>query len=762
MNHYVLNEVIGKQRKFDLEYKIINHKNGQERWVHGLGQLELDEKKQPKKLIGTISDITERKLAQESLVVSETRYRRLFESAKDGILILDAATGMIMDVNPFLIDMLGYSKERFIEKAIWEIGFFNDISANKENFLELQQKDYIRYEDLPIETADGNKIHVEFVSNVYQVNSHRVIQCNIRDITDRKLAEYRIGLSTKILNLLNSSTPFNETIEIILNHIQKEIGIDAVGIRFKNGIDYPYFIQKGFNQNFLLTENTLLGTNKDGLICMDKNGKPCLECTCGLVISGQTDSTNPLFTEGGSFWTNNSTVLLELTKEEEPRNNPRNRCIYEGFLSMALIPIRHNGEIVGLLQLNDRNKDRFNLIQVKFFESIGETIGVALMRKKTDDALMASETLYRNLVEKSLDGVYKSTHEGTFVEANPAMVRMLGYENKEELMTIDIKTQLYFDPVDRESMILQEMREMTGVYNLKKKDGSEIWVEDHGWYDYDKDGNIIFHEGILRDVTDRKKAEDEIQKLNETLEQRIIERTNQLENTNKRLEFHINELEQFGYITNHDLHEPIRTLLQFTDLLQEECSGNLGDDGKKYIKFIHNSALRMKDLVMDLREYSLLGKESIKSIIDCNRIVETVLSDLDETIKASNAKITVQNLPTLNGFDIELRLLFQNLIANAIKFQKEGKKPEINISAKNDGLEWIFKIEDNGIGIDPKYYDKVFIIFQRLHKRTEYQGTGIGLAHCKKIVELHGGKIWLESTPDIGSNFLFTIPKNNH
>ena len=153
-------------------------------------------------LVITFNEITiakklelEVKITNDALAISGTRYRRLFETSKDGILILDAGTGKITDVNPFLIELLGYSKEQFIEKAIWEIGLFKDIVANKDKLLELQKKEYVRYEDLPLETADGRKINVEFISNVYSVNEIRVIQCQIRDITDRKLVEELLGKS---------------------------------------------------------------------------------------------------------------------------------------------------------------------------------------------------------------------------------------------------------------------------------------------------------------------------------------------------------------------------------------------------------------------------------------------------------------------------------------------------------------------------------------------------------------------------------------
>ena len=167
----------------------------------------------------------------------------------------------------------------------------------------------------------------------------------------------------------------------------------------------------------------------------------------------------------------------------------------------------------------------------------------------------------------------------------------------------------------------------------------------------------------------------------------------------------------------------------------------------------------MNRLVKDLLDYSLLGKESVKTLVDCNIIVGEVLHDLNDSIKGSNAKITVQELPLFNGYETELRLLFQNLIENAIKYQQKDIIPEIHISADSREKEWLISIRDNGIGIDQKYFEKIFIIFQRLHNRTAFEGTGIGLAHCKKVAEMHGGAIWVESSPGAGSTFMFTIPK---
>ena len=181
------------------EYRFLR-RDGSIAYIVDRAYVERDADSKPLRMIGAMSDITERKQAEEKLLVSELRYRRLFEAARDGILILDAETGMIIDVNPFLIEMLGFSKEEIRGKELWEMGFFRDIAESKAKFLELQQKGYIRYEDLPLETANGRRFHVEFVSNVYQMNHHKVVQCNIRDITERKRAEEALREKERLLS----------------------------------------------------------------------------------------------------------------------------------------------------------------------------------------------------------------------------------------------------------------------------------------------------------------------------------------------------------------------------------------------------------------------------------------------------------------------------------------------------------------------------------------------------------------------------------
>ena len=232
----------------------------------------------------------------------------------------------------------------------------------------------------------------------------------------------------------------------------------------------------------------------------------------------------------------------------------------------------------------------------------------------------------------------------------------------------------------------------------------------------------------------------------------------QTEHANKELEQKNKELEQFAYVASHDLQEPLRTTSSFVELLQQQYKGRIDEKADKYLTFIIQSSDRMKVLINDLLDYSRIGKIKELARIDCNTIMQQVLADLDAAIKETKAEIMTEHLPVINGYSTEIKQLFQNLVMNAIKFRKPYVSPLIYITARKKNSYWEFICKDNGIGIDKQHQERIFIIFQRLHTRSEYEGSGIGLAHCKKIVELHGGKIWVESANGKGSTFYFTLP----
>ncbi len=235
--------------------------------------------------------------------------------------------------------------------------------------------------------------------------------------------------------------------------------------------------------------------------------------------------------------------------------------------------------------------------------------------------------------------------------------------------------------------------------------------------------------------------------------QEIQKRTEELASSNQ-------ELEQFAYVASHDLQEPLRMVASFTQLLSNKYSGKMEKDADEYIAFAVDGAKRMQALINDLLQYSRVGSQAKKSgPVDLDAVVRQALENLKITIEKNGARVTRDPLPITRGDEGQLVRLFQNLIANAIKFQKKGEAPKIHVGLQEKGKgEVCVFVRDNGIGIESQYFEKIFQIFQRLHGREEYAGTGIGLAICKKIVERHGGKIWVESEPGKGSTFSLTLP----
>lgn len=219
------------------------------------------------------------------------------------------------------------------------------------------------------------------------------------------------------------------------------------------------------------------------------------------------------------------------------------------------------------------------------------------------------------------------------------------------------------------------------------------------------------------------------------------------------------ELEQFAYVASHDLQEPLRMVSSFVSLLQKRYQGELDERADRYIYHAVDGAKRMKDLIEGLLEYSRAGRHEIGTDpVDLNEALGLATVNLARAIEESGAHVEAGVLPTVRGSTQQLAQVFQNLIGNAIKFRQPGTRPHVGITAVRSGSEWIVSIKDDGIGLDPVYAEKIFSIFQRLHSRSEYPGTGIGLAICKKVIERHGGRIWVESSPGQGSVFRFTLP----
>ncbi len=359
--------------------------------------------------------------------------------------------------------------------------------------------------------------------------------------------------------------------------------------------------------------------------------------------------------------------------------------------------------------------------------------------------LVKANEQIRLVVESAPNAMILTDSSGKISMVNKQTEVLFGY-NRDELIgkKIEIlvpqrmkkhhpehRKNFYTHPVARP---MGAGRDLYGV----KRDGTEIPVE-IGLNPVEKDGDQFVLASVI-DITERKKNEEAIKLY-----------AKQIEDKNK-------ELEDFTNIASHDLREPLNSIISLTELLMLKKSDNLDEEGMKMLDYISKSSSRMSEMIIGLLEYARLGDSKELVLTDLNELIKIVLLDLDSSVKEANAEIQVEKLPTLHVYAIEMKSLFQNIISNALKYKKKDVSLKISIVAKPVKEGWVFGVSDNGIGIPEAQKEKIFNLFHRLHRKNEYDGTGIGLAHCRKITELHNGKIWVESELGNGSTFYFFIP----
>ena len=367
-------------------------------------------------------------------------------------------------------------------------------------------------------------------------------------------------------------------------------------------------------------------------------------------------------------------------------------------------------------------------------------------RKLAEEALGEREAQFRELFDSAPVAYHELDTEGVVRRVNRAECAMLGYQAGEMLGR---PIWEFIAGAEREASREALRRKLSGEQPLTpyercylRRDGDELWVEIHDSLVRNAAGETTGIRTALLNITERRRMEEEIRVHSEKLV-----RSNA-------------ELERFAYVASHDLQEPLRMVASFTQLLGKRYSGRLDETADRYIHYAVDGAKRMQELIADLLAYSRVNsKELDLRRTECETVVRGAMENLQVAIEESAASIDCDPLPALSVDRAQLAQLFQNLLGNAIKFRRNEERLRIHISAVDNGAEWAFSVQDNGIGIDPRHADRIFQIFQRLHTRSEYPGTGIGLAVCKKVVERHGGRIWVESQPGTGSNFRFTLPK---
>lgn len=455
--------------------------------------------------------------------------------------------------------------------------------------------------------------------------------------------------------------------------------------------------------------------------------------------------------------------LAQTSRVVSDRKDFSVRAVKESQDELGVLIDAFNDMLAQIQQRDAALQSAHDQLEKRVEERTRELQEEVLERKRAEDHARASETKFRSVVESAYDAIVIADFEGKIVLWNRGAQLIFGYEEKEVLgqpLTMIMPSRF------RESHFLGLRRfRDTGVAHVigktvelegLRKDGSEFPLE-LSLSTWEVGDNILFS-GIIRDITERKQTYEQLKSL-----------ATKLTRSN-------NELQAFAYVASHDLQEPLRKVQAFGDRLKAFCGHSLSDEGRDYLERMLNAAKRMQTLINDLLLFSRVSTQAnpFQPVNLCH-VVREVLSDLEIRVQQTRGKVEVNDLPTIEADPLQMRQLFQNLISNGLKFHRPDVPPVVKIlgrylepSTRTDTEHVTPKrmcqvfIEDNGIGFDEKYLDRIFGVFQRLHGRQEYEGTGIGLAICRKITERHGGVITAKSAPNHGATFIVTLPQHQN
>jgi PAS domain S-box-containing protein len=571
------------------------------------------------------------------------------------------------------------------------------------------------------------------------------------DSTQRKETEKYRDLGREILAVLNLPENSKHPIQSVLEVLKKRTGFDAVGIRLKDGKDFPYYVQDGFPADFLRTENPLVGSSEAGDVCRNPDGRISLKGACGRVLSGKTDPSNPRFTKGGSFWVNDGELLLDLpAADHEPLCHPCNTCIQQGYASIALIPIWAQSRIVGLIQLNDHRKDCFTLEAIELLEEIATHVGEALLRKQAEQTITDSELRYRQLFGSMQSGF--ALHEiicddqgvpcdYRFLEVNRAFENLTGLEAK----TIIGRTVKEVLPSTEEKWIR--------LYGEVALTGKSIQIDDFSsaldcHYSVSAySPNPGQFATIFTDTSEQIAAVEAIRRARDAAEETSRTKT------------------QFLANMSHELRTPLNAIIGFSEILADTP---LTEEQLDYIQTIGTSGEALLTIINDLLDLSRIemGKLSVKTeAFNVRAVIQISSALLAEFAAKKGIALSVdvaESVPEiLMGDPARLQQVLINLINNALKFTTEGFVRLIvrSIPLPSGSRRVEFRIEDSGEGMDEATLARIFEPFQQGDNSStrEHGGAGLGLAICKNLVEMMGGSICVTSQKNQGSIFRFHL-----
>ncbi len=709
---------------FKSEYRFQHINNGQVRWVFGQAVLQIGKNGEIKGYVGTITDITERKqVEEENRLLNESLERRVAER-----------TAQIEISN---------------QKLQTEIAERQQMATN---LLELTQ-----LQNAILNSANYTIISTETDGTIKTFNlaAQQLLGYSLEEVVGKVTP----AIIHDPLEIVKRAEVLSQELEVKINPgIEVFMALPCRGIADEN--EWNYIRKDGSRFPVLLSVTALFDSsgNITGFLGIGQDIRDRKQAEKEVrdlttAMENAVEGISRLDIEGRYLKINRAYAHKCGYEPEEMLGMEWPLTVYPDDLEMLILAYQEmltSGKVEVEARGLRKNGSFFHkqVTMVTAFDEQGIFNGHHCFmkditdRKLTEAALQESEFRYRQIVELAEEGIWVIDRNAHTTYVNNAMARMLGYTESEmfgkslfDFMDAEAE-KLVNDRISQRKQGIAERHE----FRLKTKEGKDVWTYMSASPVMDQQGNLLSSCALVYNISERKESE-----------QQMLQLTNDLKRSNQ-------ELEQFAYVASHDLQEPLRAVTSYTQLLAQRYQGNLDAKADKYINYIVDGSTRMQQLINDLLAYSRLGTRAQKfEIADCYAAVDQSLCNLRIAIAEKKAVITCDSMPTVMADELQLVQLFQNLIGNAIKFCCQDV-PTIHISAIIQNNEWLFSVRDNGIGIDSEYADRIFIIFGRLHSRREYLGTGIGLAICKRIVERHSGRIWVESQSGQGATFYFTIP----
>jgi PAS domain S-box-containing protein len=758
------------------------------KWVHELGRLVRDENGKVIAFEGTVQDITARKKLENDL-------QHLYDAIPDIICVTDLQ-GRFLRINKAGCELIGYSEDEILYNTFEKFVHPEDRNPSNDDLIKLHQgrKTY-GFENRYI-NKNGEIIWLSWTSNSNLQEG--LIYATARNITSEKKLREINQLASKLARIGSWEIDLIGN-KLFWSNMVHELHETDPGEFLPEMEEVIYFYREDFRPMVNATVNNCMQTGapfdfEAVLVTAQKNERwvraignaEMVDGKCHriygsfqdihekkkaeekLILAYQEKNTilesirDAFFSVNKdwtvTYWNKESENILGKSKDAIVGKNLWE--VYPEAIDSDFYRQYHKAlETQEIITFEEHYLTLNIWFEVTVYPS---NVGLSVyfkditLRKEADIRLLQANDRFEKVTEATNDAIWDYDVLNNHLFWGKGFYTLFGYKADKTKPSFDLLKSLIHED-DRERIANQVNRYMADSklkdwfeeFRFLKADGSYAFVIDRATFIRNDEGTVVQVIGAMNDITERKNYENQLLELNESIRQYVSE----LELTNQ-------ELEQFAYIASHDLQEPLRMISSFMDLLKRKYGAHLDDKAHMYIDFATDGAKRMKKIILDLLDYSKAGKSfEVKEKVDLNELQVEYLQLRRKIIAEKSAMITYNNLPQLYTCRAAMTQIFHCLLDNAIKYSKISTPPNIQIAAIENEKEWEFSIKDNGIGIDPKFFDKIFIIFQRLHNNDQFSGTGIGLSIAKKQVEFLGGKIWLESIPGQGSVFYFTVPK---